>query len=40
VELRNASHLLCVGCHDGQGRQRKPSGPRSCGECHQRQEKG
>ena len=38
--LRNVSHLLCIGCHDGQGRQRKPSGPRSCGECHQRQGKG
>jgi hypothetical protein len=27
-------HLLCIGCHDTEKRQGKPTGPRECGECH------
>jgi hypothetical protein len=34
VEIRNAFHRLCIGCHDTAARQGKTAGPRTCGQCH------
>jgi len=32
--LRHAYHRLCIGCHAKMGKDRKKTGPRTCGKCH------
>lgn len=34
LEIRNAFHRLCIGCHDGAQTRGEPTGPRTCGGCH------
>ena len=34
LEIRNAFHRSCVGCHDAAQSRGVPTGPRTCGQCH------
>ena len=34
LEIRNAFHRSCVGCHDAAQSRGGPTGPRTCGQCH------
>ncbi|MFZ4615097.1 MAG: cytochrome c3 family protein [Rectinemataceae bacterium] len=34
-KLQASFHRLCISCHDGAAKKKKPTGPRACGDCHQ-----
>ena len=36
LALREASHTSCTGCHRTLKKNKKPSGPTTCGECHKK----
>jgi hypothetical protein len=33
-KLQSSFHRLCIGCHETAAKKAKPTGPRSCGDCH------